>query len=97
VLLIRLLKIHRQPTIGFALLGTHQAQSPGFRQPYVLCEIKLHEIINERFSWVPVIKNKSYYNRFSALTVVGFATKAVSANPISIFETFAYPDTSNKV
>ncbi|KER25283.1 LOW QUALITY PROTEIN: hypothetical protein T265_14235 [Opisthorchis viverrini] len=40
-----LLKIRRQPTNGFALLGAHQeAQSPGFRQPYVLLETKLHEI-----------------------------------------------------
>ncbi|KER22966.1 LOW QUALITY PROTEIN: hypothetical protein T265_14741 [Opisthorchis viverrini] len=44
VLLIRLLRIRRQPTTGFALVGAHQAQSPGFRQPYVLLETKLHEI-----------------------------------------------------
>ncbi|KER27014.1 LOW QUALITY PROTEIN: hypothetical protein T265_13889 [Opisthorchis viverrini] len=43
-LLIRLLKAPRQPTNGFALLGAHQAQSPGFRQPYVLLETKLHGI-----------------------------------------------------
>ncbi|KER27452.1 LOW QUALITY PROTEIN: hypothetical protein T265_13787 [Opisthorchis viverrini] len=43
-LLIRLLKIRRQSTTGFALFGAHQAQSPGFRQPYLLLETKLHEI-----------------------------------------------------
>ncbi|KAG5454525.1 hypothetical protein CSKR_104879 [Clonorchis sinensis] len=43
-LFIRLLKVLRQPTTGFALLGAHQAQSPSFRQPYVLFETKLHEI-----------------------------------------------------
>ncbi|KER28156.1 LOW QUALITY PROTEIN: hypothetical protein T265_13652 [Opisthorchis viverrini] len=31
-----LLKTLRQPTTGFALLGTHQAHSLSFRQPYVL-------------------------------------------------------------
>ncbi|KAG5449029.1 hypothetical protein CSKR_100316 [Clonorchis sinensis] len=41
-LLIRLLKILRQPTTGFALLGPfREAQSPSFRQPYVLLEPKL--------------------------------------------------------
>ncbi|KER19184.1 LOW QUALITY PROTEIN: hypothetical protein T265_15626 [Opisthorchis viverrini] len=39
-----LLKIRRQPTTGFALFGSLQAQSPGFRQTYVLPETKLHEI-----------------------------------------------------
>ncbi|KER28504.1 hypothetical protein T265_04647 [Opisthorchis viverrini] len=63
VLLIRLLKIHRQPTTGFALLGANQRiythlqtnlvllrDSPGTQ----LQHIQLPEnIINERFSWVP--------------------------------------------
>ncbi|KER24371.1 LOW QUALITY PROTEIN: hypothetical protein T265_14435 [Opisthorchis viverrini] len=44
VIIIKLLKIHRHPMTGFALCGAHQAQSPGFRQPYVLIETKLHEI-----------------------------------------------------
>ncbi|KER24693.1 LOW QUALITY PROTEIN: hypothetical protein T265_14357, partial [Opisthorchis viverrini] len=64
VLLIRLLKIRRHPTTGFSFLGANQAQSPGFCQPYVLLETKLHEIslvqriqlpgniTKERFSWV---------------------------------------------
>ncbi|KER20676.1 LOW QUALITY PROTEIN: hypothetical protein T265_15261 [Opisthorchis viverrini] len=43
-ILIRLLKIRRQPTTGFALLGAHQTQSTSSRQPYVLLETKLHEI-----------------------------------------------------
>ncbi|KER21059.1 LOW QUALITY PROTEIN: hypothetical protein T265_15174 [Opisthorchis viverrini] len=45
VLLIRLLKIHRQPTTGFALpLGAHNAQSPSFRPPHALLETILHKI-----------------------------------------------------
>ncbi|KER23682.1 LOW QUALITY PROTEIN: hypothetical protein T265_14586 [Opisthorchis viverrini] len=42
-LLTSLLKTLRQPTTSFALpVGAHQAQSPSFRQPYVLLGPKLH-------------------------------------------------------
>ncbi|KAG5442102.1 hypothetical protein CSKR_110932 [Clonorchis sinensis] len=41
VLLIRLLKILRQPTTGFALLGAHQVGAVP------------ENITNGRFSWVP--------------------------------------------
>ncbi|KER27170.1 LOW QUALITY PROTEIN: hypothetical protein T265_13838 [Opisthorchis viverrini] len=50
----RMLKILRQPTTGFALLGAHQAKSP-----YVLLETKLHEISEIHsyiscFSWYDI-------------------------------------------
>ncbi|KAG5455058.1 hypothetical protein CSKR_109924 [Clonorchis sinensis] len=41
-LLIKLLKIFRQPTTGFALLGAHQVGA--VRQTYVLLKPKLHEL-----------------------------------------------------
>ncbi|KER20673.1 LOW QUALITY PROTEIN: hypothetical protein T265_15260 [Opisthorchis viverrini] len=65
ILLIRLPKIRRQPMTGLALFGAHQAQSPGFRQPYALLETKLHEMseytlicklmwfLFERLTWNP--------------------------------------------
>ncbi|KER22202.1 LOW QUALITY PROTEIN: hypothetical protein T265_14920, partial [Opisthorchis viverrini] len=49
-LLTRLLNTLRQPTTGFALLWTHQAQSPSFhRQPYFLIEHR--QLDNLQYVW----------------------------------------------
>ncbi|KAG5452631.1 hypothetical protein CSKR_114388 [Clonorchis sinensis] len=51
--MFQLLKLLRKPTTGFALLGAHQ------RHTLVCKQICFENIINERFSWVPVFTGDS--------------------------------------
>ncbi|KER33521.1 LOW QUALITY PROTEIN: hypothetical protein T265_12590 [Opisthorchis viverrini] len=88
-LLIKLLKIRRQPTTGFALFGAHEAHSPSFRRSHVLLETKLHEIIEIHSFAVDKLSATLYMHR-DIPTIVPAETEA------AWYSTFSYLEASQK-
>ncbi|KER30052.1 hypothetical protein T265_13248, partial [Opisthorchis viverrini] len=97
-LLTRLLKIHRQPTTGFALLGAHQVGvATEFPQPYVLLEPTMVVGCRNVFSklawatWQNPSLRAYYYDLITKTTITtntGFRPSHVSVG--MIFEISRY-------